>query len=258
MLFVLSLDWQRFSISDQVVEANHYLKDLSSVYKVAEKVSFNSASIKAGEHLLPFANGELGKNEMPRDDTLDYLRWHHQKVREVMWEELKFRANRDLTEMLSTLKSNGHKLAAVLPSRTSNLEEMLEEARIKEYFENAVYGYDRRHKGLLGNVTLASLFATAVEGNDENYEETVMIADSPEAVSDATPLQSRAVVGYLDPYVPWEEQGVRLNEMQGAGANFAVVGGHYVTALPWYLKGKSEQIAKETLAGLRLMNHGPH
>lgn len=258
MLFIMNLDWSHFAISEAVVEANNYLHALAAELHVDKKVLFNCASIKAGENLLPFAEGELGKNEMPKDGTLDYLRWHHQKVREALWQDVKFRSNRDVTEMISSLKNDGHQVAAVYESATCHLEEHLCKTRLREYFGNNVYGYDRRPKRLLGNVTLASLFSTAVEDQDANYEETLVVADSPEAIEDATPLQTRAVVGYLDPHVPWDEQTQRLKEMDGAGAHFTVVGGHYVAALPLFIKGKSDELTQSTLAGLRNGQRGFH
>ncbi len=258
MLFIMNLDWSHFAISEQVVEANNYLHTLAADLQVENKVIFNCASIKAGEKILPFGEGELGKNEMPKDGTLDYLRWHHQKVREALWNDIKFRSNRDVTEMVSNLKKSGHQIAAVHESTTCHLEEQLRETRLRDYFGDNVYGYDRRPRNLLGNFTLAALFATAVDAQDENYEETLVIADSPEAIEDAAPLQTRAIVGYLDPYVPGDEQTRRLKEMDGAGANYTVVGGHYVTAIPFIIKGRSEQLTKETLVGLRGMQSGPH
>lgn len=258
MLIIMKLDWPHFAISERIVEANNYLHALAADLEVEKKVIFNCASIKAGERLLPFGEGQLGKNAMPKDGTLDYLRWHHQKVRDALWQDQKFRSNRDLTEMIATLKNDGHEVAAVYESATHHLEEHLCESRLREYFGNNVYGYDRRPKRLLGNVTLASLFTTAVEDQDENYEETLVVADSPEAIEDATPLQPRAVVGYIDPHVPWDEQTRRLKEMGGAGANFTVVGGHYVTAIPFFIKGKAEELTQQTLAGLKVMRNGPH
>jgi beta-phosphoglucomutase-like phosphatase (HAD superfamily) len=244
MLFVLSLEWQRFSISEQVVVANRFMSDLTDQLGVSKKVIFNCASMGAGERLLPFAQE---KNVMPEDDSLDYIRWHHAKVLETLRADNTFMANRDFLEMLLTLRSHGHQLAAVLPSKTSALESLLEEAHARDFFEDAVYGYDRRNDDVSGNLTLAALYATAIKLADANYEDSLVVADNPTAIQDALPIHPKAVVGYLDPYIEWDVQSQRLKEMQMAGAHYTAVGGHTVTNLPWYISGRAEHQAKQTL-----------
>lgn len=251
MLFIMNLDWSRFAISDVVVEGNAYLEKLAASLSVQGKISFNCASLGAGEFLLPYAEGDLGKNEMPKDDTLDYIRWHQQKVRKAMAGNMRFKSNRDLTEMLSNLKKDGHEVATVATTSTEHIEHWLKESRVRDYFDNNVYGYDRRSQEYGGNLTLSGIFATVIKARDANYEETLVVSDDAEGIADAVPLETRAVVGYLDPYVPWNEQTVRLKEMDEAGADYSVVGGHYVRALPFFLNGMSDQIAESTLNGFR-------
>ena len=245
MLFVLNLDWVRFGISEQVVEANRYMEELAANLQVDTKVIFNCASIHAGEHLLPFGEGALGKNDMPKDDTLDYLRWHHQKVREAMWGDIRFRANRDVTEMLDRLKNQGHQLVAIWESSTQALDKTLRQSRVRHYFDENIYGYAPNSSGFLSNKKLSSLFDSVVKSKNMDYDETLIVADSPEVIQDATFLPTGAIVGYLDPYVSSKEQDIRLREMRGAGAHFTVVGGHYVTALPTYLSGPSTPSAQD-------------
>lgn len=253
MLFVLSLDWHRFSISEQMIEANKFMSGMTEKLGVSPRIIFNFASLGAGEKLLPFASQN---NAMPEDDTLDYLRWHHHQIVGILRQDEPFKANRDLSEMLKILKGEGHQLAAVFPSRTCQLEELLERARTRDYFEDKVYGYDRRSDDLLANFTLASLYTTAINGADTDFSDSLVVADTPEAICDAVPIHPLAVVGYIDPYVSWDKQGVRLKEMEQAGAHYTAVGGHNVTALPWYLSGRAKREAENDLA--RIMGRPFH
>lgn len=250
MLFVLNLDWARFGISEQVVEANRYMEELAANLQVDTKIIFNCASIHAGEHLLPFAEGALGRNEMPKDDTLDYLRWHHQKVRETMWGDIRFRANRDLTEMLDVLKRQGHQLVAVWEAATRDLDKTLRASRVREYFDDNIHGYESRPLGGLRGAAFNTLYNSVVRAQKADYDETLIVADNTDVIQHSTFLPTGAVVGYLDPYVPSQEKDVRLKEMEAAGAHFAVVGGHYVTALPVYLAGPRTPSAKEQYLNL--------
>jgi len=242
MLFVFNLDWKRFSIGNLVVEGNSYLEQLSENLKVSERVIFNCASMGAGEFLLGATNKQ--NDDIP-SETLNYMRWHHLKVLESIRESIPFVANRDVTKMLQTLKNGGHSLAVVGTSRTDNLEETLKDTRTREWFGTNVFGYDRLLDRLKGSFTLAALYSTAIDTIDIDYEEALIVSDDATAIQDAVPIQARAVVGYLDPYVDWDEQTIRLKEMKMAGANYMAVGGHTVTNLPWYITGRSEYQAKQ-------------
>lgn len=247
MLFVFNLDWKRFSISDVVVEANNYLEKLCKELDAAEKVIFNCASLGAGEWVLGNKKDKetgLTKGNGLSPDTLNYLRWHHHQVNRVIRNSVPFVANRDMTEMLKALKTQGHELAVVGTTRTENIEDDLIATRTRHYFDGNVYGYDKVLPRLRGNFTLAALFATAIDEGDSNYEEALVVADTPTAIQDASPLGTRAVVGYLDPYVDWDEQTIRLKEMDDAGANYTAVGGHTVSVLPIFLACRASQAAE--------------
>lgn len=254
MLFMFNMDWARFDIRERVVEGNQYLERMTKELGVDNRLMFNCASMGAGEWVLGTKRG----NEPIPEDTLNYLRWHHHQVLEAIRASNEFQANRDFSEMLLTLRSNGHTLAAVGTTKTDAIDEALRRTRTREWFDGHVFGYDRRPDRLLGNVTLAALFATAVDALDTDYEEALVVADNADAIADALPLQPRAVVGYVDPYIEDRDIDSRLREMVDAGAHFTAVGGHTVTALPWYISGQAEQMARTKLDAFRIKGNDLH
>jgi hypothetical protein len=254
MLFMFNMDWARFDIGQQVEEGNKYLTEMTKVLGVLERIIFNCASMGAGEWVL---GSKKGSQDVPQD-TLNYLRWHHHKVLESIRSSNQFQANRDFSEMLQTLRANGHVLAAVATTKTDNIDVALKKTRTHDWFDGHVYGYDRRPDRLLGNVTLSALFATAVDALDTDYEESLVVADNPEAIIDACPLQTRAIVGYIDPYIEEMEMDRRHKEMVDAGAHFMAVGGHTVTALPYFISGQAEQVTRAQLKKIRNMGQDFH
>lgn len=233
MLFMFSLEWEKFSIANVVVEANHYLEELSNDLGLSDRVIFNCASLGAGEWIT----GNKKKSALPPipSETLDYLRWHHRQVKEAIRLSTPFIANRDMTEMLKNLKGNGHELAVISATRTEKIEDALIETRTRDYFGVNVFGYDKLPSHLRGDFTLAALYKTAINSLDADIEESFVVADTPEAIQDAVPLDARAIVGYLNPYVPEKEQALRLKEMEQAGADYTTVGGNTVSVLPIFL-----------------------
>lgn len=259
MLILFNLDWKQFSIADVVVEGNNYLEQLTHTLGVSERVIFNCASLGAGEWVLGNKKDkETGLSRHPEieKDTLNYLRWHHFQVNKALKQSRPYVANRDMTEMLKLLKSAGHELAVVGATRTDNIDSALKETRARHYFDTNIFGYDRCADGIRGNFTMAALYATAIVERDVSYEDTLVVSDDPEAIHDAVPLEPRAVVGYLDPYVPWAEQTIRLKEMSEAGADYALVGAHSVSALPFWLSESALQLAKEELDNIRHLGLG--
>jgi beta-phosphoglucomutase-like phosphatase (HAD superfamily) len=244
ILFVLSLDWPRFSISQQVSYANRSMQEKVCEAGLSKNIIFNCASLGAGERILPFRGNETDITP----DILDELRYEHHKIVENLRSEVHFQANRDMLEMLSNLRASGHQLAAVATSDTGKLEKLLEDTRARDFFDDSVYGYDRVSEHLKNDYTLASLFITAVMNGHVDFKETLVVADMPETIEDAVPIQPLAVVGYVDPYVPWNEQSVRIKEMEAAGANYTAVGGHTVINIPWHITGRAEQQAKVDIA----------
>lgn len=246
MLFVFHLDWNHFSIADVVVEGNQFLEKMTNDLGVSERVIFNCASMGAGEWVQGNKKNKdtgLVPEGVPAD-VLSYLRWHHRQVKTAIQQSEHFVANRDMTEMLKTLRSRGHDLAVVGTTRTDAIESALKETRTRDYFDTNVFGYDKCADGLRGNFTLAALYTTAIDANDANYEDVLVVADDADAIQDAVPLQTCAIVGYLDPYVDWNEQTIRLKEMEEAGARYTAIGGHTVSALPLFLKGQADHSAK--------------
>lgn len=254
MLFIFNMDWARFDIAKQVEEGNKHLIEMTKAMGVQERIIFNCASMGAGEWIL---GSKKNSDDIPQD-ILNSLRLHHHKILESIRKSIEFQANRDFSEMLQTLRANGHVLAAVATTKTDKIDAALKKTRTHDWFDGHVYGYDRRPNRLLGNVTLSALFATAVDELDTDYEEALVVADNPEAIIDACPLQTRAVVGYIDPYIEEREIDRRHKEMVDAGAHFMAVGGHTVTALPYFISGQAEQVTREQLRNIRNMGQNLH
>lgn len=132
MLVIFNLDWNRFAIGQQLAEAHHYLEDMVEAVGLTGKVIFNCASMGAGEKVLHFA----AKDRKIEREALDYLRWHHHQVKTALRADEAYNANRDVSEMLHTLKRGGHKLAVVCGESTGGLESQLKDSRTLDFFED--------------------------------------------------------------------------------------------------------------------------
>lgn len=199
--------------------------------------------------------------QRPHTRTVDYIRRRHHRIARDLGHDEQFKAYRDATEMLTALRSRGHQLAAVFTGVSKEAQQGLKLARALDYFEDHVYGSDSLQSRREGTITLGGLLGTklipdlelrasteAMLTSSNLYRhamkmqktapiDSIIVADTPEAVEAGVTLKPMAVAGYLDPYLENKEIDRRLAEMRSAGAQYAVVGGHGISSLPDYLHG---------------------
>ncbi len=242
MLIVFNLDWQRFNIDRQVSAANRKINALAEEKKAGHFIIFNLASLGAGERIIDRVARQHDQTPVaeagrPDPRAIDYLRRRHWRIARDLQKDNNFKAYRDAAEMLAGLKSRGHRLAAVFTGASAVAEQALKWARALDYFEDRVYGYDSL-KSRRDDLTSKGIYLQALKENKTAPADSIIVADSPEAIEESVVLKPMAVAGYLDPYLKDTEIDRRLAEMRQAGAGYAVVGGHSVSSLPDYLWGR--------------------
>ncbi len=216
--------------------------------------------------------------ERPPERTIDYIRRRHWRIARDLDHDNQFKAYRDAAEMLSALRTRGHQLAAVFTGASKEAEQGLKRARALDYFEEHVYGYDslkdtktlqtagqmyRHAMSMLAlnpqtatsaedTPTAGALFKHAMKMQKTAAVDSVIVADSKQAIKDAVALKPMAVAGYLDPYLGDREIDQRLVGMYEAGAQYAVVGGHGISSLPDYLHGTRQLQSQRDLVMKKL------
>ncbi len=261
MLAIFNLDWNRFSISEQVAEASIFMADLARDVGLGNRVMFNCASMGTGEHVLPFAEGELAEDVS--SDALNYLRWQHHHVREALKQDPDYRLNFETREMLSFMRKAGHVLVAVFTGATRDLEKGLEQARCRDVFEDHVIGYDRltAKRRWSEDLTSAGLYRQAGNIGRHPLYDALIVADHPEGVEDARAVKPQAVVGYINSSETDANKDRHIKDLESAGADYTLIGGHAVACLPFLFEARSTQrAAKVQLAGFLkgLSGSAPH
>ncbi len=231
MLLIFNFNWNDFSIDYQVAAQNKRLKDLAKAEGVDQKIMFNCASMAGGEHIL-HAEKDIEINQI----TLDSLRHFHHRAKAELRQDAVFNANRDISEMLMSLRKGGHILAAVWADATHKLEKTLEETRIRDYFEDDVFGYDRRDSGRQSDLTYLGLYNAVAKQERMAPADTLVVADDPLGVQEATYMKPRAVIGYV---LPFHENGAKkLQEMELAGANYTVTNANDIAVMVGHIWNK--------------------
>ncbi|MFA7277212.1 MAG: hypothetical protein WC043_10485 [Pseudobdellovibrionaceae bacterium] len=251
MLAIFNLDWDRFSISQQVIEANQFMEELARDVGLSERIIFNCASMGVGEYILPFA-----KEEKPEDipsDKLNYLRWHHHHVRQAMQEDRDYRLNHETREMLVSMRRAGHTLIAVFTGATKELEEGLKEARCLDVFEDNVVGYDRLANPRSHDLTCMGLYHQAGALGRIPLCESIIVADQPQGVEEAKYVKPQAVVGYVSSAEEETKKEAHIKDMEGAGADYTLIGGYTVACLPFLFEARADQRASK-IAFTNMMN----
>jgi len=233
MLLIFNFNWNALSIDRQVSAQNKRLKELAKAEGVDQKIMFNCASMAGGEYILN-AEKDIKINQI----TLDSLRHFHHRAKAELRRDEVFAANRDIAEMLISLKRGGHILAAVWADATHKLEKTLEETRIRDYFEDDVFGYDRRDSARQSDLTYLALYRTVTKQERMMPSDTLVVADDPVGVHEATHIKPRAIIGYVSPFL--EKKAEKLQEMEMAGADYTVTNANDVAVMPWRVSGVAE------------------
>lgn len=253
MLMIFNLNWPRISISEQVIAANSGMRRLAEAVGLSNNVIYDCASMGAGEKVLPFSNPQ----QTATLDKLNYLRWHHQIARKELDADPIFRLNHETREMIDTLKSWGHSLAAVWAGATEELETSLEGARCRDAFGDAVFGYDRLPQFQARDFTSMHLCREAARYSQAGMDDAIVVADTPKGVQEGAFVRPLAVVGYVSSAESEERRAQQTAELEGAGANYTLIGGNSVATLPVFFTAlsagseerKSQQAAKSEGAG---------
>ncbi|MDD3021841.1 MAG: hypothetical protein PHX61_12810 [Alphaproteobacteria bacterium] len=253
MRVVLLLDWSRVNIAQQVSKANHRMDEMTREVGLAKKVVFNLASLGAGEWMTDMAwlpNEEPDEQKKLNQSKLDMLRRFHWRVKQQFEDDIKVRENRETREMVSGLKQRGHTLTIVWPAPDEILDTVvkLKDARALDFFEQQLNDViDGRavghHEGALDRRLGMAI---------TNPRETIIVSDFPEGVESAKKLRECAVVGYVPSNQDFDQKGLQLKALASAGADYALIGGYTVSAVPDMLARK--QIMKKIMAGVS----GPH
>ena len=236
MLIIFNLSWDNFDIDARAGAATRRMNGLAAEKGAGNHVIFNLASLGAGEWVTDAVKPKK-EEERPAARTMDYLRRRHWRMLRDLNRDETVRAYRDSAEMLAILRRDGHRLAAVHTGPTGAAETQLQRARMLDYFEDAVYGYDRRPKGAW-DLTARGLYMAALRDGKTPPHEAMVVADTPEAIEDARPLKPGVVAAYLNPYQGADSIGARLKEMKASGADYAVCGGHSIANLPDHVFGR--------------------
>lgn len=232
MLLIFNFNWNAFSIDHQVATQNKRLKELAKAEGVDQKIMFNCASMAGGEHIL-HSEKDIEINQI----TLDSLRHFHHRAKSELRKNEVFAANRDISEMLMSLRRSGHILAAVWADTTSQLEKTLEDTRVRDYFEDDVFGYDRRDAAQQSDLTYVGLYRTVTKQERVAPADTLVVSDDPVGVQEASYIKPRAIIGYVSPFL--DNQTQKLRDMEAAGAHYAVTRANDVAVMPWRVSGVS-------------------
>lgn len=259
MLVVFHLGWDRFDIDQKVAAANRKISDIARDKQAAHMMIFNLASLGAGEIIIdrqerienarkndPDFDSKLKalgvddvSYERPPARAIDYIRRRHWRIARDLGHDNQFKAYRDAAEMLLTLRTRGHQLAAVFTGASKDAQLGLKRARALDYFEDHVYGYDSLKSGN-HDLTARGVYLHAMKMQKTAPADSIIVADSAEGIEDGVSLKPMALAGYLDPYLDNAAIDLKLAEMRQAGAAYAVVGGHAISSLPDFLFGRRQ------------------
>lgn len=257
MLVVFHLGWERFDIDQKVSAANRKINDIARDKQADHMMIFNLASLGAGEIIIDrkerleksggdgdIYTGQASSYERPPERIIDYIRRRHWRIARDLGHDNQFKAYRDVAEMLAALRKRGHQLAAVFTGASKDAELGLKRARALDYFEEHVYGYDSLKTGT-NDLTARGVYLHAMKMQKTAPADSIIVADSAEAIEDGVSLKPMALAGYLDPYLDNAQIDQKLAEMRQAGAAYAIVGGHGISSLPDVLA--SRRRVKSTL-----------
>lgn len=256
VLVVFHLDWDRFDIDQEVSDANRRINDIARDKQAGHMMIFNLASLGAGEYIIDRrqrmesacknASAQDGSavaqgaddvsRERPSERTVDYIRRRHWRIARDLGHDNRFKAYRDAAEMLAALRTRGHQLAAVFTGESKAAEQNLKRARTLDYFEDRVYGYDSL-KSNDTDLTARGVYLHAMRMQKTVPADSIIVADTAEAIEDGASLKPLVLAGYLDPYLDDAKTDQKLAEIRQAGADYAVVGGHGISSLPDVLLG---------------------
>lgn len=252
MLVVFHLGWDRFNIDQKVAAANRKISGIARDKQADHLMIFNLASLGAGEIIIdrqerienarksdPDFDSKLKalgvddvSYERPPARAIDYIRRRHWRIARDLGHDNQFKAYRDAAEMLLTLRTRGHQLAAVFTGASKDAQLGLKRARALDYFEDHVYGYS--------DLTTRGVYLHAMKMQKTAPADSIIVADSAEGIEDGASLKPMALEGYLDPYLDNAAIDLKLAEMRQAGAAYAVVGGHGISSLPDFLFGRRQ------------------
>lgn len=223
---IFNLDWKRFDIESQVSAANARMAELTEKANLTNYMIFNLASVHAGEWITSF-DPDVGNVS---NRTVNFLRRMHYRVKRSLDKDKSYRANRDALEMLDKLKSRGHNLSAVWSEETKTLEESLKRSRSLDYFGDEVLGGDS--VSAQRGVSMKEMYHAAIARQKASPHDVIIVADNPWGISEAKAIQPFAVFGYVNLGQKWNAIAHHMKELEKAGADFAIAGGHTVSIMP--------------------------
>lgn len=155
MLVVFHLGWDRFNIDQKVAAANRKISGIARDKQADHLMIFNLASLGAGEIIIdrqerienarksdPDFDSKLKalgvddvSYERPPARAIDYIRRRHWRIARDLGHDNQFKAYRDAAEMLLTLRTRGHQLAAVFTG--ASLKPMALAGYLDPYLDNA-------------------------------------------------------------------------------------------------------------------------
>ena len=249
MKIILLLDWARVNIVQQVSKANERMAEMSREVGLSQKVVFNLASLGAGEWMTGMAwlpDRESEEQKKLNQTKMDMLRRFHWRVKQEFESDMTVRENRETREMVSGLKTRGHSISVVCPDPEgiSDTVEKLENARALEFFEQQLNdAIDGRGVGPFEGVLERRLGMAMT-----NPRDTIIVSDFPEGVESAKKLHACTVIGYIPSNQQFDQKGLHLKALTSAGADYALIGGYTVSAVPDMMERK--RMMTKIMAGI--------
>lgn len=142
--------------------------------------------------------------------------------------------------MLQKLRAGGHTLAAVFNGTTDQCEKALRRSRLREYFEDQVYGRDRSVGGRFD----ASLYYTVFVENDVLAQQVLIVEDTPEGASYSSKTKANVAALITLENCQDAEFRQRQFEMKQAGVTHIATTVHEVADLPGKIKARQDMRAK--------------
>ncbi len=239
MLFVFHLSWPDYDVNAPISEANHRLETLAKAEGLDHRVQFNCASLQGGEVLI----GTPGARD--QDEQIDRLRFDsmrrfYERELKILGKDRTYVTYKELGTSLKTLRRDGHAVSAVGLYPRKSVEVMLEEGRIRDFFEDAVFGLESLEKWVPDDTSLGMICMAAFKAGKAPRDESVVVSDTAEGVRTAKMLHPRSVVGYVPSYVGYLENGPSIRKLEKAGADITVSNEVDLASIPWLLTGQSQ------------------
>lgn len=233
-LVIFNMNWKACDIHQRVSEASRSLNMLAKAMGAGQSITFDVSRLGAGELIH-------GKGKPINPDVLDFLRQQHHEIREELNKDAAYLAFHETAEMLHKLRGRGHTLAVVYNGASKDCEEELCRARLRDYFEDQVFGRDRNgDKGRFD----ATLYSKVIESNHAQPRQALIVEETPEGA--AFGRQTKAnVAAYISlNNCPDSEFQQRQMKMRKAGVTHFVTTTYEIAELPDRIATREEMYSK--------------